>query len=561
MAAEMISIWGRGYISMTDEEFADARSRGYDGPKQSLVLMEISEEARDEVAFAAQVGSISGVAGGPEDESVRVAAKVHGLLKAELQEQCKRFGVRFLRSGQGSQKPELQGLLLRHLNDSAQDRATFLNDSSLESERDFLKGYCRNEHITAQAIGFMKLVNWLTKEGKLPKFRHHVFYDNAPSHHKRAENSLNIDDIAKSDGKGKHRRRDTVWRGAPQSMTVIGPDGTPLNKGCLTIGLERGHWDELGRRTDSATVKPGKALALDEMRDILRKDPDFASCPTILQDTFSSFDGECLFSMSYLAKFWCSLAWIEQYWNDCKQVTREQCDYTITGLKAVFPIALASACPISRIRRYMQRSLDHVTALNELGRNGDFDQIPSLRKQYKRHRKAELIRLGVESEEVRRDRASWGKVQHARLVVKDEDDLGVVLPTVAAACAAAMAGVVEEEAEFDVDDVEIEMAEARANAAAAADEEANLDRAVQMQLDEDASAADAHLTPRVSLRVHGRRPPGFFFALVGAVRARPRRVVCAEGSVTETAAALEPLQNSEGTKTQAITAAPMEEGS
>jgi hypothetical protein len=159
----------------------------------------------------------------------------------------------------------------------------------------------------------------------------------------------------------------------------------------------------------------------------------------------------------------------------------------------------------------MQRSLDHVTALNELGRNGDFDQIPSLRKQYKRHRKAELIRLGVESEEVRRDRASWGKVQHARLVVKDEDDLGVVLPTVAAACAAAMAGVVEEEAEFDVDDVEIEMAEARANAAAAADEEANLDRAVQMQLDEDVSAADAHLTPRVSLRVHGRRPPGFFF--------------------------------------------------
>ena len=54
-----------------------------------------------------------------------------------------------------------------------------------------------------------------------------------------------------------------------------------------------------------------------------------------------------------------------QDWADVKAVTRQQCDYTITGLKAVFPVALATACPIGRIRNYMQRSFYHVRALFE----------------------------------------------------------------------------------------------------------------------------------------------------------------------------------------------------
>ena len=98
-----------------------------------------------------------------------------------------------------------------------------------------------------------------------------------------------------------------------------------------------------------------------------------------------------------------------------KAVTRQQCDYTITGLKAVFPVALATACPPNRIRNYMQRSLDHVIALLELGRHADFSQIPSLRKKYKSHRRSELIRLGLCDEKLARKRDSWGRISHARL--------------------------------------------------------------------------------------------------------------------------------------------------
>ena len=86
----------------------------------------------------------------------------------------------------------------------------------------------------------------------------------------------------------------------------------------------------------------------------------------------------------YLAKFWCTLAWIEQYWNDAKAWTRRRYDYTLPKLKAEFPVALDTACPITQIRKFMQRSLDHVTALREIGRYGDFGRIDGLRKQYKR---------------------------------------------------------------------------------------------------------------------------------------------------------------------------------
>jgi hypothetical protein len=124
----------------------------------------------------------------------------------------------------------------------------------------------------------------------------------------------------------------------------------------------------------------------------------------------------------------------------------------------------------------MQRSLDHVTALLELGRHADFSKIPSLRKKYKSHRRSELIRLGLCDEQVARKRSSWGSISHARLkspavgtaelaadesamnveegeqefdvCSSDEDDEGV-LPSAAVACAKAMIAVAADAADED----------------------------------------------------------------------------------------------------------------
>ena len=279
----------------------------------------------------------------------------------------------------------------------------------------------------SQAKGFAKLVEWRTKKGiddpslipigkALPEFRHHSTYDNAPSHHKRDPHALNIHSIAKGDGHGKYRIRDTTWKGEAQSLVIPVEGGEPMNKGLQTIGFERGHWDKDGKITGKA-----KSLTLAEMRDVLRRDPDFASCPTILESAFKDFPVVFSggFSMSYLAKFWCTLAWIEQYWNDVKEATRQKCDYTMPGLKVEFPIALRTACPSLRIRNYVQRALDHVKALIELGRKGDFNKIPALRKVYKSHRRSELIRLGLATEKVVRVRDQWGEMVHSRLLKKN----------------------------------------------------------------------------------------------------------------------------------------------
>jgi hypothetical protein len=259
----------------------------------------------------------------------------------------------------------------------------------------------------------MKLVEWKTKTGKIPKFRHHVWYDNAPSHWKRAADSLNVDNIAKGDGYGKACIQDTKWQGVVQRMVTVDAEGREINKGLQTVGFERGHWNKDGR-----VGGQGKVLTLEEMRTILRKDPDFQYCPTILENSFTGFRPVFCggFSMSYLAKFWCTLAWIEQYWNDVKLYCRERCDYTMTGLKEHFPVALACACPPYRIRRFMQKALDHTQALDELGPDGNFSLIPSLRRKYKSHRRAELVRFGLASEDKRRERGSWGGVVHSRLV-------------------------------------------------------------------------------------------------------------------------------------------------
>ena len=100
-------------------------------------------------------------------------------------------------------------------------------------------------------------------------------------------------------------------------------------------------------------------------------------------------------------------------------MTREQCNYTITGLKAIFPIALESACPISRIRYYTQRSLDHVHELLKIWREGDFAQISNLCKVYKSHRRSELIHLGLASDTQVRRRDAWGSISHARLKIPE----------------------------------------------------------------------------------------------------------------------------------------------
>ena len=263
----------------------------------------------------------------------------------------------------------------------------------------------------------MKLIQYMTKKSLIPKFRHFFVYDNAPSHMKRADDAPFLKHICKSDGHGTVARRSTMWDGEVQSLV----NNENENKGVQTIGYERGHWGADGKRPPSADgTRPAdtKPLTLEAMREILARDPDFAYCPSILEDTVKEFNTNSTveFDVFYLAKFWCPLAFIEQFWCDVKRLTRELCDGTITGLKRTFPIALHTACPRDRLRKYNQRSLDRILVLLEGGREMDFSQFPGLVKTWKYHRESELMARGLTEETTVRKRSEWGSVQHAKRI-------------------------------------------------------------------------------------------------------------------------------------------------
>ena len=420
MAAELIAIWGRGILCMSDEDFAAAVSDGYTGPQRSLLLKEIGDEPSNAEEAAAELAAISGSAvddnllTNDEREMKRVNRNVDKLTVKNLDGLLKQYDVVHPKM----LKNELAATLIEHLKSNTQDRADFLKSTDTSGAEIFYKGYCRNEHIEAQLEGTMKLIEWLTKTGKLPKFLHFIWYDNAPSHWKRRANALNVNTIPKADGYVGPPPSDTVL---PDKVTVqrMIVEHSGQNKGLQRVGYERNYWGEDGKLPGAS-----KALTLAQMRDILRKDDDFAYCMTILQEKIAEFQARdervCDFEMGYLSKFWCILAWIEQYWNDCKRVTRQQCDYTITGLKAVFPVALATACPVTQIRKYMQRSLNYARALREIGRHGDFSKVPGLCRQYKSHLKADLLSRGLIEENSKRVRGpNYGPIKHARFIPQD----------------------------------------------------------------------------------------------------------------------------------------------
>jgi len=105
------------------------------------------------------------------------------------------------------------------------------------------------------------------------RFRHLVQYDNAPSHKKAPPGAPVLSNMAKSDGCGKVRLRDTTFEEAVFQMSLPSPNGVEddfVNKGLRTIGSERGYWNVAGQDAN------GQKLSKADMIQILAKDLDFS---------------------------------------------------------------------------------------------------------------------------------------------------------------------------------------------------------------------------------------------------------------------------------------------
>lgn len=223
----------------------------------------------------------------------------------------------------------------------------------LEHQKD---GYFNNEMLIEQVKKAMDIF-----DRKYPGHLGLFIFDNAPSHVKKAPNSLNPDHMNVKDGGKQPTMKDTRWNDSVQHMTL--PDGTP--KGMRTVLEERGI--------------NTKGMTADKLREELKKFDDFRFSPTILEEVVAARNHVCL----YLPRFHCELNPIERCWCHSKKHTRANCNGSIIRLRKVVPEGL-SMCSKEMIWKFFATCIDYENAY----RKGDTcSTVDKTVKKYKSHRK------------------------------------------------------------------------------------------------------------------------------------------------------------------------------
>jgi hypothetical protein len=78
-------------------------------------------------------------------------------------------------------------------------------------------------------------------------------------------------------------------------------------------------------------------------RRLLASQPDFVNQKCEIEERIAQFPGsEGRYQAMYYPKFHCELNHIEFFWCHSKRYARENCDYSIGGLRKTVPLALDS---------------------------------------------------------------------------------------------------------------------------------------------------------------------------------------------------------------------------
>ena len=90
-------------------------------------------------------------------------------------------------------------------------------------------------------------------------------------------------------------------------------------------------------------------------RQILSLQPDFLAQKSALVEIIENASHVCIFFL----KFHCELNFIERYWGAAKQHTRNNCDYTWSGLQKIVPCALDSV-DLTTICRFARKTWRYI---------------------------------------------------------------------------------------------------------------------------------------------------------------------------------------------------------
>ena len=227
----------------------------------------------------------------------------------------------------------------------------------LETQKE---GYFNNDHLLKQVehtIDIFEKVN--------PNARGLFLFDNAPSHKKQADDSLNVDKMNVNPGGMQPIMRDTMWEGKVQTM--VKPDGTA--KGMKAVLQERG-----------VDIKGMKAP---DMRAKLKTYSDFANPKTLLEDLVESRGHIC----EFYPKYHCELSPIELVWCQAKKHTRAYANGSIVRLRTLVPEGL-DGVQTELIKKYFRLCRDYEKAYRE-GHTGK--AVEQRVKYYKSHRRVQAI--------------------------------------------------------------------------------------------------------------------------------------------------------------------------
>ena len=235
----------------------------------------------------------------------------------------------------------------------------FLGDD-IESARVSLEiskeGYFNNDHLLKQVE---KTINIF--ERVYPHAKGIFLFDNAPSHCKVADDVPNADKMNAGPGGKQPVMRDTIWEGQVQKL--VDDEGVP--KGMKAILKER--------NIDITGMK------VHELRENLKKFPDFANHKTLLEEYVEQRGHICL----YYPKFHCELSPIERVWCQSKQYTRKHANGSIVRLRQIVPEGLDSVT-VEQIKKYFRTCRDYERAYRE-GVTGK--AVEEQVKVYKSHRR------------------------------------------------------------------------------------------------------------------------------------------------------------------------------
>jgi hypothetical protein len=203
-------------------------------------------------------------------------------------------------------------------------------------------------------------------------------FDNSSNHAAFKSDALVASRMNLKPGRKQPKMRNTVFSPNNQHQSMVNENGEP--KGMKQVLIERGLWKD-GLNADCQLCKD----KIDDenrvdccARRIISLQPDFLNQRSALEEVILEAGHKCIF----YPKFHCELNYIERYWGAAKRHTRENCDYSWSGLQRIVPAALESV-NIVTIRKFARKAWRYMD-LYKKGITGKLAEYAA--KKYKSHR-------------------------------------------------------------------------------------------------------------------------------------------------------------------------------